>query len=115
MSFLIIILAFIIIFFVWPAAKLAYKVKRANDQAREQFEEMRREAERRTRQNRPGGWHTDHHTPKKKYSSTEGEYVEWEEVKVSTETTTQSSTDHTTRVEQQITDVEWEDIKITKE
>lgn len=74
---------------------------------------------RRESENRPAGWQQAEGR-RKIISKNEGEYVEWEEVEVTEETTTASSDQAQSRRrtrtvgEQRIVDVEWEDVKPSK-
>lgn len=117
MSIGFLLLLLFIIFIAWPVIRAMLTVNRLRRQARQAFEEAgrnydrdRRDNEARTR--KPGWSRAPEH--KKVINPTDGEYVEWEEISVQ-QTTTQSTegngaSDRCT-VEQQITDVEWEDIK----
>ncbi len=79
---------------------------------RRQMEDLQKEAERRRRANRPGGWNTPARH-RKKYARTDGEYVPFQEldIQIHEETTTVEIDDSTVTVENQITDAEWEEIK----
>lgn len=62
---------------------------------------------------RKSGWQHAH--PSKKIGRDEGEYVEWEEITISTETNASDNAGNATRsstvIDRQIVDAEWEDIK----
>lgn len=115
------LLILVVCFVVIPLFRGWLALRRMRRQAREAYEDAAREAERRRRANRRGGWSApdDARRQAKRYGSTDGEYVEWEEVAVETQTSrTTESTDGQSRqtvTESQVTDVEWEEIKIRKE
>ncbi len=114
------LLILFILFVVVPLVRGAWTIYKLRRQARSAFEAMHREnvSERRRREaeNRPAGWQQAEGR-RKIISKNEGEYVEWEEVEVTSEKTTASSgpaqSQRSTRTvrEQRIVDVEWEDIK----
>lgn len=109
MSLIGLILLFLFIWYVVrPTVKFFMTVNRLRDQARSAYQNG---APKQPRSRRPG-W-TVPSARKKKIDRGVGEYVEYEEIAC---TTRESSADtgrdtvHT-QVEEQITDVEWEDIK----
>lgn len=113
----------LLLFLFWPVIKAMLAINKARNQARQMYEQAQRAADDEARRRRPGGWsapsgHTRHrprHTGKK-INPDDGEYVEWEDIKVSS--STYSSTTDTkngngrTRftAEEQVVDVEWEDL-----
>ena len=118
MTFLIIAL---LLFLFWPVIKAVLAVNKARNQARQMYEQAQRAAEDEARRRRPGGWSSPagngydrRRQPGKKINPNEGEYVEWEDISVSSSTyTAQTDTDSgRTRftAEEQVIDVEWEDL-----
>lgn len=117
------LLILFILFVVVPLLRGAWTIYKLRRQARRAFEAMHRENEserrRRESENRPAGWQQAEGR-RKIISKNEGEYVEWEEVEVTEETTTASSDQAQSRRrtrtvgEQRIVDVEWEDVKPSK-
>lgn len=119
---LTIFIILLICFVVWPLLRAALTVRRMRRQAREAYEQMAREAQRRERTNRPGGWSAPHSdsTPGrqhgKKIDPQEGEYVAFEEISITSQQATSSSTSNreestTTFSETRVEDAEWEEIK----
>lgn len=112
------LLILFLIFIVYPIIRAGWTVYRLRRQARQAFEQFNRAnnpgAQADARRNRPAGWQP---APphKKKISPDQGEYVRYEEISL-TETTvvddseTDKSTTSSTTIEQQITDIEWEDL-----
>lgn len=110
--FLLILLA------IWLIPKLVRGflfVHRIKKQANAMYEHMygaRPDTQSQPRRNK-AGWSTP--TPKRKKIDPEvGEYVKFQEIEVSEESTLNSDTSGTSgeyRVEQQVTDAEWEDVK----
>lgn len=113
----IIILAILTVL-LWPAIRTILALRRAQKQAQQAFSQARRAAQEESRRNRPGGWSAgeagsapQQQPRRKKIDPSVGEYVEWEEVKVSSTTTDSSGkSTRTTVTEEQITDVEWEEL-----
>lgn len=112
------LLILIVCFVVIPLFRAWLAVHRLRNQARESFRQANAEAERHRRERRPGGWSRSRNTQSnKKYAPSDGEYVEWEELKVESSSTTFSSDPNgqtTIETESQVADVEWEEIR-TKE
>ncbi|MCM1483707.1 MAG: DUF4834 family protein [Muribaculaceae bacterium] len=107
-------------FLFWPLIRTALALRAAQKRARQAFTQAQKAAEEATRRNRPGGWSRQDPTGasrrsarhKKKIDPTVGEYVEWEEIKVESTTTTSTTDSRDTYVtEEQIVDAEWEDIR----
>lgn len=95
---------------LWAGYKLRRKMKNAFRDFQEQMHQQAQHQE-----SRSGGW--QNHTPqdKKKFDRSQGEYVEWEDVKI-TETTTpppinDSRSSANIEKESQISDAEWEEIR----
>lgn len=117
------LLILFIMFVVVPLLRGAWAIYKLRRQARSVFEAMHRdnasERRRREAENRPAGWQQAEGR-RKIISKNEGEYVEWEEVEMTSETTTafsdsaQSQRRPRTVDEQRIVDVEWEDVKPSK-
>lgn len=115
MSFLSLIFLFLFVYFiVIPMVRLFMRVRRGRQQFNDIFSAFGGNPSARTSAQsggRPGGWNTPPGR-KKKFSREEGEYVEFEEVETASCSynpgTGQTETRYT--VEQQITDVEWEDL-----
>lgn len=126
MGFIGFLFLLILFFLLWPVVRVLLTVRRAQNNARRAYSEFARQAEAQQRASRPGGWSAPRRQSRqgKKYGSTDGEYVEWEEIS-STESTAESAYSSTTgadgrtqraerrseqRTESQIVDVEWEDL-----
>lgn len=112
------LLLLFIIFIVIPILRgvwAVYKLRRKAKNAFRQFEEqVRQQQEAYNRSNRQEYSEDVPKTKKKKIDSSQGEYVEWEEVKVSEhtlETCSNAQSEVKIEKEQQITDAEWEEIK----
>lgn len=94
-----------------------WMVHRMRSKAREAFEQMRGQQARQQapRPSRKPGWSRPATEKPKKISDSEGTYVQFteitEEYTHTTESATGDSTTSHTIVEQQITDVEWTEIK----
>lgn len=112
MSLIGIILLFLVIWYVVrPTVKFFWTVNRLRNRARAAYGDTARQAQ---PAGRKAGWTTP--APrKKKIERNVGEYIEYEEITITSDTSdTSGSGDHSTRytaVEQQVTDVEWEDVK----
>lgn len=107
------ILLVIIAVIVWPLVRAWLTVRRMRNAAREAQQQFSREAERRRREQRRGGWSAPRGGASgKKFNSTEGEYVEFEEVSTRTDSADPSAgaKQTTVRSESQIVDVEWEEL-----
>lgn len=102
-----ILLIFFIVFIVWPIVKFFWTIRKAHKQARRAFEEAT--GTKWNQRNQP-----QHSTVKEKiFDSNVGEYVEFEEIE---HTPDNNETQYNTKkqqpkIEQQIVDAEWEDIK----
>ena len=99
---------------IWFIIKIYVSLHNARRRARDLFGQFgAQEAPRSS--GRKAGWSGAPQTKRKKIDSSVGEYVAFEEItEVSSHTTASSSDDRTAgdiEVEQQVTDVEWEDIK----
>ena len=115
MSFFSLLLLFLFVYFiVIPMGRLYMRIRRGRRQFNDMFSAFGGNPSARASAqsgSRPGGWNT---APgrKKKFSREEGEYVDFEEVETASCSynpgTGQSEIHYT--VEQQITDVEWEDL-----
>ncbi len=102
-----ILLIFFIVFIVWPIVKFFWTIRKAHRQARRTFEETTG-----TKWNQRN--ETRNTTVKEKiFDSNVGEYVEFEEIEHTPNNgETQSGTQkQQPKIEQQIIDAEWEDIK----
>ena len=100
---------------VWFLFKVYTSVRDARRRARDLFSQFGGQP-RQESGSRKAGWSNSAPQKRKKIDRTVGEYVEFEEIaETHTETHTRadgsSYRSETTEVEQQITDVEWEDIK----
>lgn len=109
----------LVIFVLWPIARAVWMVYKLRRQARKAFEQFGQQQEayrrRQEAEHRPAGWQP---APQRKkiIGKDQGEYVEWEEVTVTVETTTTENSSerdvkNRTAAEPQISDAEWEDIK----
>lgn len=114
-----------VIFFFWLSWKLLrwWIIRKMRRQANDMFERFAQatgassqqspNASAAEKKHRKAGWQRAQHA--KKITPDEGEYVEYEEVKISidtTETDGRTTTEtHTEIIDQQIVDVEWEDLK----
>lgn len=111
---LLFILLLIVIFVLWPVIRVAYTIYRLRRQAREAFRQATGNADayQQPRRNK-AGWSRAAKSHKKVIDPTEGEYVDWEKITVTETSTTTESTETGSRTvtEQQVTDVEWEDIR----
>lgn len=109
------IIALIIIFIVWPMIKVGWRIYRMQSQARQIFSQMNnaRNAAAEPSQ-RKAGWSKPAAGKRKKIDADTGEYVSFENIRVTSEesrgsgTATESHTEF--RAESQISDAEWEDI-----
>lgn len=130
MSFLSLILIILIIWFLLPVIRVAWKIRQAKRQTRSFFNDLFGDATKTdSRRNR----HPEQDKPEPKHRSKKipddvGEYVQFEEIDIRISSTTDStasdsnstdsnstgktSSSRTTRIqiEEQITDAEWEDI-----
>lgn len=105
MSFLIILLIILAVIF-WPVIRTFWAISRATRQARRGFTSAREEQRRQQQQAyaRP--------QRKKIFRRDEGEYVDYEEITVTSRTTASDTGDTVSyEVEQQVVDAEWEEIK----
>lgn len=108
-------------FIIWPVVKVLLRINAAKRQFRDMMNGGAASAAgfgagHRDESRRKGGWSRAPRRRRKKIPDGTGEYVAFEEITVTTQTTTESTaageharTDYT--VEQQIVDVEWEDVK----
>ncbi|MBO4943741.1 MAG: DUF4834 family protein [Muribaculaceae bacterium] len=106
-----------VLFFVVPRLVVAYakwKLRRAAQRMQQQMADaFKNQSEAQSRQRRKGGW--DAPESKKRYAPTDGEYVEFEEIKV---TATTESADVAPEAEskqtidyKRVVDAQWEDIE----
>lgn len=102
-----ILLIFFIVFIVWPIVKFFWAIRKAHKQARRAFEEATgtKWNQRTEPRNTP--------VKEKIFDRNVGEYVEFEEIEHTADSSeTQSDTTNPQpKIEQQIVDAEWEDIK----
>ena len=119
MSFFGFIIFLIVVFIVipflrmlWAGYKLRNKMKKAFREFQEQMQHQQQQAQQNA-QNK--GWDTKNTNQKKKFDRNQGEYVEWEDVKITESTADNSANTHKKEVriekEQQISDAEWEEIR----
>lgn len=113
------LLLLFIIFIVIPLGRLLWTVFKVRSNYKKAVNNARQAQASYQAQNRPGGWSAPRRERAKKVSPNVGEYVEWEDVEVTSSTTAQetskSSPGKTTRYfEERISDVEWEEIKTKK-
>lgn len=107
------LLILFIIFFVIPAIRAWWTIRRARAQARQAYEDIFRKARRQQQQAEER-----QRRQQKKYAPTDGEYVQFEEIQVETSTQTTIDADPsatsgrrtTVETDQQIVDVEWEEV-----
>lgn len=110
-----------IIFVVIPLVRVAWTVFKVRSNYKRAVNDARQQRATYEAYNRPGGWSAPKKGNKpKKVSRSEGEYVEYEEIEVTTAESYSASTDtgttRTTRYfEERISDVEWEEIKKTQQ
>lgn len=111
------VLILIFIFIIWPIIRVGWTIHRMRSQARKAYEEMYARAtggNPEAQPSRKAGWSRPAKAKAKKIDSSVGDYVTFEEIKAETTQSDFSSrgTDSRTVVtEQQITDVEWEEVK----
>ncbi len=107
-----IILILILVFVVWPLFKFYLAIKNAQRQARDAFSQFGGAQQTQDNRQRKGGW-SGMRSRKKVIDPNVGEYVEFEEVEANHESSSANSTKNGSsyRVEQQVEDAEWEDIK----
>lgn len=105
MSFLLIVLI-VLAFIFWPVIRTIWAINRATRQARQAFSGASRSG------NDTRGHQSSRPVRKKVFSRDDGEYVDYEEITVTSGTTItdDGSTVHY-ETEQQIVDAEWEEIK----
>lgn len=110
MGFLFTILFFIFIYYIIRGLFFVNATKR---KASDAFERMRREAEEDRRANRPGGWSNAKTPRRKKFDSSVGEYVAYEEITDNTakHDTASNGSGTISGTDSRISDAEWEDIK----
>lgn len=116
-SFIIIlIIVFVVIPLVrilWAGYRLRNKMKKAFREFQEQMQQQQQQAQ--ERQNTPPGSQGNAPQQKKKFDRNQGEYVEWEDVKIIESTADNSANTHEKEVriekEPQISDAEWEEIR----
>lgn len=118
LTFLIIAL---LLFLFWPVIKAMLAINRARKQARQMYEQAQRAADEEARRRRPGGWsapsghgHDTNRPSGKKINPDDGEYVEWEDISVSSSAYSAEKDTSAGRTrftaEEQVIDVEWEDL-----
>lgn len=112
------LLLLFIIFIVVSVVRVAWTIHKVRRQYRQAFEAARGQASRQqSDSNRHrGGWSVPRRKKGKVVDRNEGEYVEWEEVTVSgysasTDGNGSRGDSENIRVEERITDAEWEEIK----
>lgn len=96
-TFLLLILVF---FLLWPVIKIGYKIHRAQRQMRSAFEQAARQQQQQQQEAER----------EKIFDRNVGEYVDFEEID-DTDNDTKSQYNPTVKIEPQIEDAEWEDIK----
>ncbi|MCH5345585.1 MAG: DUF4834 family protein [Muribaculaceae bacterium] len=108
----IFLLVLLFIFVVRPIWRVYSAVRRQQRQTRDFFRSMGIDPDDARNQRRQQQQQPPKPPRKKKIDSTVGEYIDYEEITVSS-TQTQTSTGETVsyEVQQQITDVEWEEVK----
>ncbi len=113
-----IILILVIVFIIWPIVRAALMFHKIRSQAKRVFRQaaqsQREAGEEQRRANRKGGWSRSRNRKPKVIQRNEGEYVEWEEITVTDEQPSGNSSGRSSKrvkVESQISDAEWEDIK----
>lgn len=95
-TFLILVLVF---FLLWPVIKIGHKIHRAQRQMRSAFEQAARQQQQQQEAER-----------EKIFDRNVGEYVDFEEIE-NTDNDTKPQYNPTVKIEPQIEDAEWEDIK----
>lgn len=114
MSILFILL---FIFIIWPIIRVSWVIHKARKQARTIYEQRFGRQEGSSQTERKAGWSKPEQTRAKVFKRTDGDYVQFEDIEVTTQTTTQTDADGstsqhtTTTVDHQIIDIDWEDIK----
>ncbi len=110
--FLYLILIILAIYILPPLIRGILTINRFRRSTRQAYEAMYGNRNRRP-QERKAGWSGKPSDKKKKIGKDVGEYISFEEITVTeTESTVSDNAGNTfTEVEQQITDVEWEDVK----
>lgn len=94
-TFIILVLVF---FLLWPVIKIGYKIHRAQRQMRNAFEQAARQQQQQEAER------------EKIFDRNVGEYVDFEEIE-NTDNNTKPQYNPTVKIEPQIEDAEWEDIK----
>lgn len=97
-------LLLLLFFVIWPMIKGMLAIMRARRSARRFFDQFRQAAG--SPQKEP-----EQPKPRKKINPEDGEFVAFEDLPPETDSATYTETRTEIRVEQQIVDVEWEDIK----
>lgn len=111
------VLILIFIFIIWPIIRVGWTIHRMRSQARKAYEEMYARAtgdNREAQPSRKAGWSRPARAKAKKIDSSVGDYVAFEEIKVERTENRFSdggSAPRSTVTEQQITDVEWEEVR----
>ncbi len=111
------ILLIVLFFFIIPAIRVGLTVHRVNKRTRQFFDNAMHNAANphKPKERKPGWSKPEPH--EKVYKPADGEYVEWEEVKI-TRTETSQTTDSNgythLQVDSQVIDVEWEEVNPTK-
>lgn len=113
------LLLLFIIFIVVPICRIGWTIYKVRRQYRQAFNAARGQSRRREPEQRRGGWSAPRKRKAKVVGRNEGEYVEWEDVTTvehsetsatyGPDTATESS--ESIRVEERITDAEWEEVK----
>lgn len=113
------LLLLFIIFIVIPLGRLLWTLFKVRSNYKKAVNNARQAQASYEARNRPGGWSAPRRERAKKVNPNVGEYVEWEDVEVTsttTQETSKSSPGKTTRYfEERISDVEWEEIKTNKQ
>jgi FtsZ-interacting cell division protein ZipA len=113
MTFLLILL---IIFILWPIVKLVWRFNQARSQAQKMYDQFYRQQQSQTDDYQQSG---ESETRRKRFDSSMGEYVDYEEIQDDSSSSQQSTqpsqpSDETPRHsrfdEPQVSDAEWEDI-----
>ncbi len=100
-------LLLLLFFVIWPLVKGMLAIMRARRSARRFFDQFRQAAGASAGSSQP----QKPEPPRKKINPEDGEFVAFEDLPADSESTTHTETYTEIRVEQQIVDVEWEDIK----
>ncbi len=108
-----IIFLLLVIFLVWPLFRFYLAMRKAQRQARDVFSQF--SGNDRTGQRRTGGWSGSRKRRKKVIDDSIGEYVDFEEIETQEQSDSKPKEDSNPKagykIEQQVVDAEWEDIK----